>query len=266
MSENVADYLARGLGMGDLDQPPTKLDLSTRCLITGETIVEGYRPFDAVPNTLGEYLDLFPSGFDGYISVNVAKSFKNSWNLGNRLIFEDGTHYNPLIARDTKGERPHWSKLLRDLYPERVGQGVCAILVSDVKKRVWPKARVGVFGRNTPIFVYDASWLGVNRNVYCDVKIVIEMLDFVERVYDLGFPKTCIGTNLFDDFASAETTGFQETSRLESELRTMRNQDEFIVSVLVAQHQEGWKKPKKQLKKVTRSNNDNGIPKQKALF
>ena len=91
--QTVADYLVLGMEIPPLKMEPISVPDGTYCIITGVSTWVGYPAADIVPDAAGEFLDLLPGGVGGYLSENTARAFKGSWNLGSRVIFEDGTHY-----------------------------------------------------------------------------------------------------------------------------------------------------------------------------
>lgn len=185
--QSVADFMVRGMG---LTVPPEweKLihrGLRTSCAITGAPISEGILWSDVIPGSTGEYLDLLHGMARPYVGVAAALAFKSGWNLGGRMFFEDGAHYHPLIsaANAAADGRPCWSDLVRQVWPERAGQCVVTIISDDYKKRVWPRAMVGVLGPNTPVFLFD-SGRSIQRNVAVNWAGFLDVLDLAEDVYE----------------------------------------------------------------------------------
>jgi hypothetical protein len=189
-----------------------------------------------------EFLDCFRGGIGGWVSDAAARCFKASdprkGNLGARtvLIFEDGDYYNPLIAREQAviQGRPCWSELVRQVWPARAGQRVLIILTTDMKKRLWIRARVGMLGNRTPVLYYDAATAG-NEVLLIDWPRLIECLDTVESVYSAGFSKAAIRESLYTAGKIAQTAGLTATQRMESQLMLWRGTPEFQVATLIAQ-------------------------------
>jgi len=234
----VADFLVRGMG---LELPPELekhvwRELDTTCAITGEHITEGI-PWDKViPASTGEYLDLLHGMTFPYISLPAAAAFKGSWNMGSRLIFEDGTHYHPLISADsaaTDGERPCWRDLVRQVWPERQGQRCVCIVTDDFKKKVWPRAAIGSLGGNTPVYLLDAK-RHVSRNLSVNWPMFVSVLDLVEEIYTAGFNKWAITDGLLSDYKNFSANP-RTAMDFEQRLTALRPTPEFAVSVLIAQ-------------------------------
>jgi hypothetical protein len=238
-----ADFLTRGLGLVPLPTPPQPVPPGTCCAITGQPITEGYPVRDMVTDATNEFLDCFRGGVHGYVSDAAARCFKNSDpRKGNptaraAMIFEDGTYHNPLISRDSAGKsdgRPCWSDLVRAVWPERAGQRVLIILTTDMKRRLWIRARVGTLGPRTPIFYYDSETAG-NEVLLVDWPRLIECLDLVETIYTAGFVKPSIRESLWRQSKAIEEVGYQQTRMYEAALREWRGTPEFQVATLITQ-------------------------------
>lgn len=238
-----ADLLVKGLGLGPLAVPTGIVGTGISCAITGQPITAGYRVMDMVTDATAEFLDCFRNGgVHGWVSETAARCFKNADPRGGNptaravMVFEDGTYYNPLIARDSavKLSRPCWSDLVRQVWPERRGQPVLIILTTDMKKRLWPRCRVGALGERTPVYYHDADTCG-NGNLYVDWPAMLQVLDLVEAVYNLGFTKRGIRASLYGEFKTALAVGMAETRRWEREVAGVRGNAEFAVATLIAQ-------------------------------
>jgi hypothetical protein len=209
--------------------------LNTICCITGQPITEGIPWKRVIPSSTGEYLDLMHGMAFKYMSVAAAMAFKGSWNMGSRLIFEDGTMYHPYISAESAAEsdRPCWSDLVRSVWPERSGHNCLCIVANDFKKKVWPRASVGPLGPNTPVYLLDTERF-VSKNLVIKWSHLIEVLDFVEEVYAAGFSKRAIGKSLFSDYA-ALSENLRQAMDYEERLALLRPSPEFMVSILIAQ-------------------------------
>ena len=168
----------------------------------------------------------------------AAVAYKNSWNLGSRLIFEDGTMYHPYIARESasKSDRPYWSALVREVWPKHQDQNCLCIFAGDFKKRVWNHVKVGPLGNNTPVYLLDPD-RHTSQNLIISWQKLLDTLDFVEEVYDRGFSKSAIAENLYTHY-SAMSTDFAGTLELEKTLSKIRHEPEFKIAILIAQRKE----------------------------
>ena len=240
-----AEFLARGLKLEPLLQKPEPIPGGAVCAITGAPISEGYRVADMVTDATNEFLDCFRGGIHGWVSDAAARCFKNSSpRAGNPtaravMVFEDGEYFNPLISRESAQEqgRPCWSGLVREVWPSRRGLRVLIILTTDMKRRLWIRARVGVLGEQTPVFCYDAA-TAHNETLWCDWPTLLECLDCLEAVYSLGFSKAALRGGLYANHQVAQRVGLRETATWERALTRWRRKEEFEVAALIAQRRE----------------------------
>jgi hypothetical protein len=223
------------------------------CAITGQPIRRGYPVSQMVTSATAEFLDCFRGNLHGWVSESAARCFKSANpRIGNPcarplVIFEDGAAYMPTIARDSLAtlpaclvqagvdiERPCWSDLVRQLWPQRAGQRCVIILSTDTKKRLWIRARVGALGPRTPVLVYDAP-TAQNAVVLLDWPALIECLGLIEEVYTIGFAKAAIRDSLYRANKVVQTIGIGETRRYERALTQCRGRAEFGPALLIAQ-------------------------------
>lgn len=233
----VPDLMVRGMAIPELDKPAlVDCPPGAHCCITGEPIERGYVAQKIVPSAAGEFLELMGGDVMGYMSEMAARAFKGSWNLGSRFIFEDATHYHPLLNAKSaaKQDRACWSQLVRDVWPDKRGMRYVAILATDYKKKIWPRAVVGTLGEQAPILVFDAS-RNLLQNVTVDWRRLVEALDFVESVYTAGFVKPAIESNLLSSNKAVAENGLYQSIDWENHLKTLRGTPEFTVAAIIAQ-------------------------------
>ena len=235
INENMSlcSFLVRAMGY-TLDEKYKIEPYDGYCAITGERITEGVKTKSIVSTTVGEYLDLLPGGIHGYLSVDAATVYKNTWNWGSRLIFEDA-NYHPLISSTSasKTERSSWSQLIRDAWQKHRDERCVALVATDFKKRVWQRCKLGVLGKHTPVYVY-APEFDTARLVYVDWERLVEVLDSVEEIYSLGYSKYQLQYSLLDNFKLFEEdpSGCIAT---ENDLQKLRGTPEFIIALIAAQ-------------------------------
>jgi hypothetical protein len=239
-----ADLLVRGNGFSPLPEPPIEVPAGTRSAVSGQPLTTGYPVVSVVTGATTEFLSQFNGNVQGWVSENEAICFHNaSPRLGNPsartvLVFGDGTYYNPMISRESarKLGRPCWSELVREVWPARCGQMMLMILTTDMKKRLWPRCRVGALGHVAPVYLYDGE-SNVAQNLAIDWQRLIECLDLVEMVYNLGFVKVAIINSLYMIGKTAQVVGLAKTRELEGALAAWRGEPEFKVATLIAQKQ-----------------------------
>lgn len=236
----VADMLVYALGLERPEGLPLRAaPPGTRCAVTGVPIEEGYLVSDVVTEATTEFLDLFHGHPEGWVSENVGRCFRAHRQTARCcLIFEDATHYDPLISRESarKLGRPCWSDLVREIWPDRMGQRVLCILTTNMKRRLWPRARVGALGVRTPVYILDAD-LNLDGCYIISWPQMLRRLEFIERLYDLGFSKKHIQNGLLQAQIVQEV-GITEALRWENELSKMRHEIEFLMALLIAQRKE----------------------------
>jgi hypothetical protein len=148
----------------------------------------------------------------------------------------DGIGYLPMIARESalKEGRACWSDLVRSA---KHGAPCVFILSTDTKKRVWPGARAGIIGSNTPILLYDGE-LSLNGCVFVDWRQMLDALDLVEDVYSCGFTKQQIFTSLFSDIEKFEISA-DDILSLEGALKNIRTSSYSSFIQLISQKKDG---------------------------
>lgn len=243
-----AHFIVSGLKPEPLDAkkfPLREMPPGATCFITGEKMERGYYIWDIIPGTTCGLGDVIHSGGE-WMSIDAARAWKASWNMGSRLIFEDGTHYHPLVDAKAaqKQGRAWWSSLIREVWPARQGQRLLCIVATDYKKRVWQHARIGVLGSSTSVFVYSQPRITKSGSDMCKSAMtslivnwprLIETLDFVETVYTAGFTRAALRTTLLHSASTVKKIGLRETMIWERRLQPLRQTPEFHIAAIVAQ-------------------------------
>ncbi len=238
----VPDLLVRGLDLPPVDTTePVAVPAGTTCAITGQSIVEGYPIQTLCSDATAEYLDTFRGQPCGYLGEAASRAFR--WQRQTSLaamIFADGTCYRPLISRTSAAQdpaRPCWSDLVRAVWPERRGEECLILLTTEMKKRLWPRARAGVLGSATALYLYDASY-SVAESRVVDWPALLECLGLVEEVYTAGFVKDRIRHGLWSYHRMVEEVGIAQSACWERALAGWRARPEFLSALLIAQKQE----------------------------
>ena len=238
----VPGLLVRGLGLLPVDAPAAEeVPLGTVCAMTGEPITRGYRIAALASAATAEWLDTFHGDPRGWLGEDAARAWR--WQRQTSLaamIFEDGTTFRPLISRSSATEsegRPCWSDLVRAVWPERRDQACVILLVTEMKKRLWPRARVGRLGSSTALYVYDAGY-DVAQSLNLDWESFLACLSLVEEVYSAGFVKANIREGLWGYYKKVQEVGYPQTRVWEDALVIWRRRPEFLPALLIAQKRE----------------------------
>ena len=237
----VPDLLVRGLDLPPLDIPPVPVPPGTRCAMTGVDISSGYPILSLVSDATAEFLDTFRGHPGGYLCESAARAFKaQRLTSRNAFIFADGTSFQPFISRNSANKdpgRPCWSDLVRDVWPSRYGQECYIMLTTDMKKRLWPRARVGVLGHATALYLYD-SGLSAAGTRFLDWPALLGCLDLIEDIYTAGFVKENIRFSLWSYYKMVQEVGIGQTREWEAELEGWRQRPEFDAALMIAQKRE----------------------------
>lgn len=233
----AAEFLVNGLQLS----LPEKLEqyiennIDIICALTEKPISKGIPWKRVIPPSTSEYLDLLHGCTLPYMSIEAAAAYKGTANLGGRLIFEDA-HYRPFIGIESANknpDRPCWSNLVRDVWPERIGQRCLCIIADDFKKRVWPRARISALGKSTEVYLlYGERYVSQIQQI--SWPRLIEVLNLVENVYDAGFSKDAIHDGLYASYHNF-TDNLEQSMNYESSLAEIRQLPEFLVALLIAQ-------------------------------
>lgn len=242
-----ADILTKALNLPDLAKPPMIFPTLRYDAVFGQPIRRGYAVMDVTTSATTEFMDQFHGCPDGWIADTTARCYRSKAPddrapLGRialaTIAFADGALWNPVInLASATPTRPTWRDLVRALWPARAGQQCVMILTTDPKKRLWPRAQVGVLGAHTPVLVHDNE-IGVSRILWVDWPQLLTALDMVEQVYRAGFSKPAIRESLWLGRQAVQHNGILATRRLEEHLAAWRACSEFTIAVLIAQKEQ----------------------------
>ncbi len=238
--DSVPAFLSAALSPPELPKPPQILASDSHDALTGAHITHGYSIKDITTSATNEFVDTFHGRCDGYVSEQTARVFKLQ-NIGQIVVFEDGTSYKPLIARDSAREqgRPCWSELVRGIWPTRRDKRALILLATDFKKRLWPRARIGVLGDNTAVYIHDGAQT-LSASLTINWPILLQVLETVETIYSAGFSKKCIAQSLAREWKAAQVVGLPQVLVWQRELDRIRaaHPDELTMAMLIAQKYE----------------------------
>lgn len=238
MENTVSNFLVRGMNLNPVDIQPKIFDKPTFCAMDGIEIKQGYPIDKVVPASVGEYIEMLNGEITGYLSEDVARAFKGTWNMGSWLIFESGEAYHPLISRTEaeKQGRPCWSDLVRSLSKKK-GEKILLILTTDVKKRVWTRARIGVLGGSTIAYLHDPEQ-NISNNLIINWENMIEVLEEIESILTLGYNKITLSRSLLSDLKTSTKIGLKDAITLEKKLSVIRSTPEFKFAYVISQKKE----------------------------
>jgi hypothetical protein len=225
--------------------PPGEKDIPIewrgRCGICGGEDGPFYNGQSLTGNSTAMFLEHFHGGdcpvCQYCASLYRAQNAIAGNNIGSKaMAVVDGVGYLPMIARDSavKEGRACWSDLVRSA---RYGAECVFILSTDTKKRVWPGAKSGVIGSNTPVLLYDGE-LALTGCVFVDWREMLSSLNLVEDVYSCGFTKRQIFTSLFSDIEKFEMSP-DDVLALEDALKSARESRGSAFIQLISQKKDG---------------------------
>lgn len=237
-----ADLLAAGLDLPPVAEAAEPVPPGTVCALTGQPLTTGYPRRLMTTEATTEFLDHFRGDVHGWVSESAARCYRSANpRAGNPcarsiLAVQEGAGavrlWSPLIARESAAAqgRPCWSALVRLAWQAHAGRPVLAILTTNTKKRLWPRARVGALGSRTPLYYYDSDTQG-DGVLWLDWPRLLACLDLVEELYTAGFPKPVLRTCLL------RKTDADPLRALAGEraLAPWRGTPEFRVAALIAQ-------------------------------
>jgi hypothetical protein len=238
-----AEMLVRGLDLSPLPLSLTQLPPEGDfCALRGcgRSITHGYPVMSITTDATNEYMDTFQGNPTGFVCEPCGRLFRQDFNLGAWLIFEDGTAFHPLISRESAlaandPRRPCWSDLVRSIWPSRSGQNLVCLLTTNTKKRQWPRARVGPLGHSTPVYLHD----GPDESTrLLDWPALLRALDLIEETYTLGWSKRAILVCLLSNAKLCADVGMPRALRMERALKDVRCLPEFTPALLIAQKSE----------------------------
>ena len=103
-----------------------------------------------------------------------------------------------------------------------------------MKKRLWPRARVGTLSEMTALLVHDAG-SAMNAVRVISWPVLLAHLEVVENIYAAGMPKSAIRESLYLASKKAGEIGLAPVRNWEEWLGRMRNAPEFAIATLIAQ-------------------------------
>lgn len=136
----------------------------------------------------------------------------------------------PLISGEfSSDDRPQWNRALRHLDPD---QERVAVLTTDPKKRVWPRARFSV-GDQLAVFVHAPDW-GLHTILQISLARTLALLDFAEIGLALGISKTALRQSILPQLRLSDPQ-YRLKLAIERECARARGSAELAIALLIAQ-------------------------------
>lgn len=148
------------------------------------------------------------------------------------FIATPGRYEQTVISLDSvvEDKRP-WIEVVRELAQMPADTPVTGVLTTDVKPRLWPRARVctvGSFGLYVHCPDYDTS-----QHVDFDLQDLIRLICLMRQPMLAGFSKQSIYFGLMRDFKRFQKDPSQ-VLMWEAELQGLRDNPAFLPAVLIA--------------------------------
>lgn len=127
-------------------------------------------------------------------------------------------------------KRP-WLTIIREIAALPPETPVAGVLTTDVKIRLWPRARlysVGRFGLYVHCPDYDIS-----QNIECDIHELLAAIDLMLPILAAGFAKASLWYGLYRDYTRI-TKHLDKAPGWESRLREIRHTPVFLPALLMA--------------------------------
>ena len=151
--------------------------------------------------------------------------------ISNLYADSSGMGLRPVVsAQSETEERPTWRNLIRHGLTE--GAQTAAIFTSNVQRRLWHNAPVGTIGdRWRVLMVHD----DIERVLVVNLTTLKDVLDKIEYLLNLGFSKVSIKDGLLSGNQKYVSQNINTAISLENQIAEYRNQDEFILTLFIAQ-------------------------------
>lgn len=186
----------------------------------------------AITPTTSGMADMFKHGSG--ICFECASCVKESRLLTSNIYADSrGLGLKPVVSeKSANEERPTWRSLINS--EQIVGRETVVIFTSNVQRRLWHNAPIGVVGESWQV-------LYVHENTEAILKVSIyrlkEILQEVELLLNLGFSKRSIETSLLSHHKIPHDL-LKSTLEYNKRVSLYRNTDEFKLSLFIAQRTE----------------------------
>lgn len=205
--------------------------IGARCALSGLPIREtgAVAAKDALSSNMGNVVDFLKAPDSPWVSNAAALVMGDpkKWHRNFVALVQgnEGRMFWPTFAVDEKqpGQaRPVWRETLVELADHFQGWQIVAVCKDEVKSRAWPRARIGVVGRQTPLY-FAESKLGMAGLLLVDIHDLKRLLLRLEALLDAGYGKMMLKNGV----PVLEGKTLKETLELERELAAWRDRPEF---------------------------------------
>jgi hypothetical protein len=207
--------------------------IDTICAFSGILITEGVLVSDIVTDATNQPHETFKYNSD-YVDIYTARLFK--WVIGGAIgnLYADDTGFGdkPMVSRDSaiNGKRACWIDLVRNL---SIGTKTAAIFTEESKRRLWAFSTIGVVGDNWQVYLNTSDYSG---NIIINHCKLLELLSFMEKLYELGFNKRHFREGLVDyKFIKKQDLKLSKIMDYEQRISEWRNTNEFKLAVFIIQ-------------------------------
>lgn len=127
-------------------------------------------------------------------------------------------------------KRP-WLTVIREIADLPPETPVSAVLTTDVKIRLWPRARLATIG-NFGLYVHCPDY-DISQHIDCDLRDLLKIIDTMLPIMRAGFAKASIWYGLYRDHARM-TKNLDCAPEWESRLQQARGNPAFLPALLMA--------------------------------
>lgn len=199
------------------------------CGVCGATDTQGIALKELIKSSTSDIPDVYKSGSVAACMSCAACLQASGVMISNLFACEDYA-YRPMVALSSADYvRPAWRDLLRGLL---IGTECVAIITSNTKRRLWPRAEVSIYGNAwRPLFV-DGD---IDRALTINVPVFLDLLNLVEKIYALGVSKKAILESLLFNRIVAPQLSIENLLSYERQLAPFRDSDELVLATFIAQ-------------------------------
>jgi hypothetical protein len=150
---------------------------------------------------------------------------------GNYIATPDRFEQAVISVESVVEDKRPWLEIIREIAAMPPDTPVTGVLTTDVKIRLWPRARlysVGRFGLYVHCPDYDIS-----QNVECDIHELLATIDLMLPILAAGFAKASLWYGLYRDYTRI-TKHLDKAPGWESRLREIRHTPVFLPALLMA--------------------------------